>query len=137
MDIKVGGSQWEVYQPEPLSLGRSGGMGDIVPDVVQLSSSLSSSIMQTGTIPQFSAQWRSITSNRFVINMVRCHHLQLRSHPQLLCNFRWFNIQASPGHHYIIKKGVDELLAKGVIEPYSGGTGFTPTYSLFLSVQVA
>ena len=56
--------------------------------------------------------------------MVQGHHLQLRSHPPLFCNFQQFNVKAAAAHHPIIQKEVDELLAKGVIEPSSGGAGF-------------
>ena len=60
---------------------------------------------------------RSITSNRFVLNMVRGHHLQLRSHPPLFLDFWHFNVKAAAAHHSVIQKEVDELLAKGAIEP--------------------
>ena len=56
--------------------------------------------------------------------MVWCHHLQLRSCPPLFCNFWQFNVKVAAAHHPIIQKEVDELLAKGVIEPSSGGAGF-------------
>ena len=73
---------------------------------------------------KFFDQWRSITSNRFVLNMVWGHHLQHRSHPPLFCNFWQFNGKAAAAHHPVIQKEVDELLAKGVIEPSSSGAGF-------------
>ena len=73
---------------------------------------------------KFFYQWRSITSSRFVLNMVWSHHLQLRSHPPLFHNLWQFNVKAAAGHHPIIQKEVDELLAKGVIEPSSGGASF-------------
>ena len=69
-------------------------------------------------------QWRSIISNRFLLNMVQGHHLQLRPNATLFSNFQWFNIVAAAAHQPIIQKEVDELLAKGVIEPSSGGAGF-------------
>ena len=56
--------------------------------------------------------------------MVQGHHLQLQSHPPLFCNFQQFNVKAVTTHHPIIQKEVDELLAKGAIEPSSGGAGF-------------
>ena len=62
-------------------------------------------------LSHFLDQWRSITSNRFVFNMVQCHHLQLKSHLPLFCNFWQFNIKAAAAHHPIIQKEVDELLA--------------------------
>ena len=56
--------------------------------------------------------------------MVWGHHLQLRSHPPLFCNFRHFNVKTAAAHHPVIQKKVDELLAKEAIEPSSGGAGF-------------
>ena len=69
-------------------------------------------------------QWRSITSNRFVLNMVHGHHDHFWSNPPLFCNFWQFNVKAATTHYPIIQKKVDELLAKGVVEPSSGGIGF-------------
>ena len=56
--------------------------------------------------------------------MVLGHHLQLRYHPPLFHNFWQFNVKAAVAHHPIIQKKVNELLAKGAIEPSSGGAGF-------------
>ena len=56
--------------------------------------------------------------------MVQGHHLQLQSCPPLFLNFWQFNVKAATTHHPIIQKEVDELLAKGAIEPSSGGAGF-------------
>ena len=56
--------------------------------------------------------------------MVRGHHLQLESHPPLLWEFWQFNVKVAAAHHPVIQKEVDELLAKGAIEPSSGGAGF-------------
>ena len=75
-------------------------------------------------LSHFLDQWRSITSNSIVLNMVQGHHHQLRSHPSLFHNFSKFNVKASVGHHPIIQKEVDELLSKGAIEPSSGRVGF-------------
>ena len=72
----------------------------------------------------FFYQWKSITSNRFVLNMVQGHHLQLRSHTPLFHNFQQFNVKAAAARHPIIQKEVDELLAKGAIEPSLGGACF-------------
>ena len=104
-------------------------MGVGTPDVPQPSTSSSSSsstsaMFQVGMLFKFFDQWRSITSNRFVLNMVQGHHLQLRSHPPLFCDFWHFNVKAAAAHHPVIQKEVDELLAKGAIEPSSGGAGF-------------
>ena len=70
-------------------------------------------------------QWRSITSNRFVRNMVWGHHLQLRSHPPLFHNIWHFNVKEAAAYHPIIQKEVDKLLSKGAIEPSLGGAGFS------------
>ena len=59
-----------------------------------------------------------------MLNTVQGHHLQLRSHPPLFHNFQQLNVKAAAAHHPIIQKEVDELLAKGVIAPSSGGAGF-------------
>ena len=104
-------------------------MGVATPDVSQPSTSSSSSSstsapFQVGIFFKFLDQWRSITSNRFVLNMVRGHHLQLRSRPTLFHNFQHFNVKVPAAHHPVIQKEVDELLAKGAIEPSSGGAGF-------------
>ena len=56
--------------------------------------------------------------------MVKGHHLQLRPHPPLFYNLKQFNVKAAAAHHPIIQKEVVELLAKGAIEPSSGGAGF-------------
>ena len=69
-------------------------------------------------------QWRSITSNRFLLNMVWGHHLQLWPHPPLFHNFWQFNVKMAVAHHPLIQKEVDKLLAKGAVEPSSGGAGF-------------
>ena len=65
------------------------GMGVGTPDVPQPSTSSSSSsstsaTFQVGMLFKFFDQWKSITSNRLVLNMVQGHHLQLRSHPQVV-----------------------------------------------------
>ena len=58
-----------------------------------------------------------------MLNMVKGHHLQFSDHPLSFCNFKWFNIKASMAHHPIIQKEMDELLARGAIEPLTGGAG--------------
>ena len=55
--------------------------------------------------------------------MVWGHHLQLTSHPPLFCDFQHFNVKAAVAHHPV-QKEVDELLAKGAIEPPSDSAGF-------------
>ena len=86
--------------------------GDSVPDEVQVD-----------TVPQFLDQWRIIASSRFVLNMVRGHHLQLRCHPPLFCNFKWFNIKAATSYP-VRQKEVDEILVQGAVEPTTDGAGF-------------
>ena len=56
--------------------------------------------------------------------MVKVHNIQMRSQPPLFCNFQLFNIKAPVVHHPFIQKEVQELSAKGVIEPSFGGAGF-------------
>ena len=56
--------------------------------------------------------------------MVKGHHLQLWCHPPLFHNFKWFNIKAARAYHPFIPKELVELLAKGAIEPLTGGAGF-------------
>ena len=87
-------------------------------------SSSSSSVFQVGMLSYFLDQWRSIASNRIVLNMVQGHYLQLRSHFPLFLNFQQFSVKTAASHHPIIQKEVDELLAKGVIEPSSVGAAF-------------
>ena len=99
------------------------------PDVPQPSTSSSSSsstaeTFQVGMLFKIFDQWRSITSNRFVLNMVQGHHLQLRSCPSLFQDSWHFNVKVAAAHHPVIQKEVDELLANGAIDPSSGGTGF-------------
>ena len=115
----------------PVLLSQEGKVGGGVgtPDVLQPSTSSSSSsstsaTFQVGMLFKFLDQWRSITSKRFVLNMVQGHHLQLRSHPPLFCDFQHFNVKVAAAHHPVIQKESDELLAKGAIEPSSGGAGF-------------
>ena len=68
---------------------------------------------------------------QFVLNMVQGHHLQLRSHPPLFCDFRHFNVKVAAAHHPVIQKEVDELLTTGATEPSSSGACF---YSIMFVV---
>ena len=124
-----------LFPPVLLSQEGKVGMEVSTPDVPQLSTSCSSSsstsaTFQVGMLFKFFDQWKSITSNRFVLNKVWGHHLQLRSHPPLFHEFWHFNVKAA--HHPVIQKEVDELLAKGAIEPSSSGAGF---YSIMFVVS--
>ena len=75
-------------------------------------------------LPPTGLCFRSITSNRFVLNMVWGHHLQLRSCPSLFHDFWCFYVKVVTAYYPVIQKEVDELLAEGAIEPSSGGAGF-------------
>ena len=118
-----------LFPPVLLSQEGKVGVGVSAHDVPQPSTSSSfssstSAMFQVGMHFKFFDQWRRITSNRFVLNMVLGHHLQLRSHPPLFHDFWHFNVEAAAAHHPAIQKEVDELLAKGAIEPSLGGAGF-------------
>ena len=104
-------------------------MGVSTPDVPEPSASSASSSstsagFQVGMLFKFFDQRRSITSNRFVLNMVWGHHLQLRSHPPFFCDFWHFNVKAVAAHHPVIQREDDDLLAKGAIGPSFCGAGF-------------
>ena len=77
--VWVAGIQLGVNQPIPLTLGRILAEGDSILDVLQsTSSSLSSSYaLQVYTLPEFKDQWRIITSNWIVLNIVKGHHFSL------------------------------------------------------------
>ena len=88
--------------------------------LVMSQSSSSLFVVQVGSLPKFLDQWRSITPHRFMLNIVRSHHLQLRCCPPLFFYFRHFNIKATPAHLFIIQKDMDELLAMGTNEQFIG-----------------
>ena len=77
-----------------------------------------------------------MTFNRFVLNMVKCHHLHLRCHSPLFCNYKQFDINTATAHHPVIQKEVDEILVKCAIESSTGDAGFTQRYLWFLSTHV-
>ena len=92
-------------------------MGVGTPDVPQPSTSSSSSsststTFQVGMLFKFFDQWRSITSNRFVLNMVWGHHLQLKSHPPLFSDFWHFNVKAAAAHHSVIQRKLMSFLLR-------------------------
>ena len=95
--------------PVLLTLGGKGFVGISAPDV-SWSSSSSSAVFEVGMLFKFFDQWRSITSNRFVLNMVWVHHLQLQSCLPLFHNFQQFNIKVTTNHHPIIQKEVVSCL---------------------------
>ena len=87
------------------------------------SSSSTSAAFQIVMLFKFFDQCGSITSNRFVLNMVWGHPLQLWSSPPLFHDFWQFNVKVVAAHHPVIQREVDELLVKGAIEPSSGHAG--------------
>ena len=80
--------------------------------------------LHVGTLLQSLDQWKSLTSNGFVFHIVQGHYLQLRCPPILFPNLKWFNPKAALAHEAVTQKEVDELLAKGGIEPCNDGSGF-------------
>ena len=100
-----------VSPPVLLNLEEKGGKGVSAPDVPDSSASSTSpsstsAAFQVCMLFKFFDQYRSITSNRFVLAMVQGHLLQLRSHPPLFHNFLQFNVKAAAAHHPIIHKEV-------------------------------
>ena len=93
-----------VSLPVLLMLGRRGAVGVSTPNVSQSTASLSSSSLffQVGMLSHFLDQWRSIASNRFVLNMVQGYHLQLRSCSPMFHNLWQFNMKVAAAHHTII-----------------------------------
>ena len=95
--------------PVLLNLEEMRGMGVSTLDVPEpstssASSSSTSATFQVGMLFKFFDQWRSITSNRFVLNMVWGHHLQLRSCTPLFHAFQHFNVKVPAAHHPVIQK---------------------------------
>ena len=84
-----------------LIFGGKGSVGVSTPDVswCSASSSSSSTVFQVGMLFKFFNQWRSIPSNRFLLNMAQCHHLQLQLCPPLFHNFQAVKCQ---GGFYLI-----------------------------------
>ena len=111
--MRIGGNHLVVHLGVLLILRKKVVIMDDVPDVLQSTTLLtaSSSVMQVGTLPQYLDQWKSITFNRFVLNMVKGHYPQLRCHPLLFLNFKQCNIKVALAHHPVTQE-VDELLAK-------------------------
>ena len=97
---------------------------------------LSSSVVQYGALPHFLVQWRSITSNRLVLIMVKGHHVQYRAKLLLFCNFSWCNIKTALVHHPVIQKEAWELLEKLVVNHQLVVLVSIPMCLWFLSVCV-
>ena len=88
-----------------------------------VSSTSSPSIVQLGTLPHFLDN-RKALFHRFMLNMVKGHLLQLRSHPPLFCNSKQLSIKGGVTQHPVMQREADELFAKGTIEPLTGGARF-------------
>ena len=75
--VRIAGSHLVVHLVFSLIAGRMEVMGYGIPDMFQsrTSSTSSSSAVQAATHPQFLGQWRRITSNRFVLNLLMDHYL--------------------------------------------------------------
>ena len=113
--IRVAGSFLVMmHLPVSLTLRKRESLRDDIPDEFQSTtlSTSSSSIVQVGTLPHFLDQWKSITSNRFLLNMVKGHHFQLRAWSPLFCNFQLFNSKAGVAHQLIIQKEVQEFFSQ-------------------------
>ena len=83
--VQVARSLLVAVSPPVLLILAGKGLWESESDVSEYlaSSSSSSAVLQVGMLFKLFDQWRSITCNRFVLNMVGGHHLQLRSHPPL------------------------------------------------------
>ena len=137
--IRVAGSQLEVNLQVLVTLGRRGSHGGWCSWCVTVFNFITIIIITYSGqyTSKFFGYWRSIICNRFVLNMVKGHHLQLMCCPSLFHYFRQFNIKATLVHHPIIQKEVDELVAKGAIKPSPGGAGFSQMYLLLLNILLA
>ena len=122
--IRMVGNHLVMHLKVLLILQRKKILGNGIPEVLQCTTSLTSSlsVVQAGTFPYFLDQWESIITKRFVLNMLKGQHLQLKCHSLLFCNLKQLDIKASLPHCPVIHE-VDELLAKGVIELFTGASG--------------
>ena len=73
--------------------------------------------------------------SRFVLHMVKGWQLQLRCCSPLFYNFRQFNVKTTHPNHPINQE-MGELLAKGAIEPCTGGAMYIPTFKMHTIRQV-
>ena len=111
--IQVAGSLLVAVSPPVLPmLGGKGSTGAGTPDVSwsSVSSSSSFEVFQIGMLFKCFDQWRNMTSNRFVLNVVSGHYLRLESYLPLFHSFWQFNVKVATTHHPIIQKEVDEQL---------------------------
>ena len=79
--------------------------------------------MQLCALSNFLDQWKSITFNRFVVNMIKGHLHHLKCHPLLFQKLKWFNFRVLLVHYAVILEEVD-LLAKDSIKPSMRVAGF-------------
>ena len=124
--MRVAGSHLVVHLQVPLTLGRRGpwGMAFLVCYCLQFHQIILISCADWQTYKSLD-QWRNITSNRllliwievtvFSLDAIVCYSMVLN---------KWFSSSASAAHDPIMQKEVDELLAKGVWEPLTGGARF-------------
>ena len=112
--VCVGEDHQVAHLPGLLTLGTRGAVGEGICDVLQsiTTSPSSSYLVWVGTLPQFLDPWRSITSSKFVLNMVKGHHLQLSAMLYYYIILHLCKIKAGTAHHPIIHKDLDELLTK-------------------------
>ena len=68
--------------------------------------------------------------------MVKGYHLHPSCHPLLFHNFKQFNIKAVIAYCTIIKKELDQLLAKDAIKYSIGGAAFTQMFFVVLCILV-
>ena len=87
-------------------------------------------------LPKILDQCRSITSNRFVLNMVKGHHIQLGCHPPLFRNFKWFNSTAAKTHYPIIQKRLMSRYPRMPLDHQLVVLAFIQLYLLFLDALV-
>ena len=108
---------------------KKGTIRDSVPYVLQskISSPPSSSVVHVDTFPKNLDQWKSIASDRFVLNMVKIHNHQRRWYPVSFHNLKLFHMKPAMANHPIIQKEVNKLLVKHTTEPFTGGAGFYST----------
>ena len=80
--VKMPGKCLIMYLEVQLILRRKGAMG------YSISWISSSSVIQAGTLSCFLDQWKRITSNTFMLNVVKGHHLWVRCCPPLFHKFK-------------------------------------------------
>ena len=108
-------------------LGRKGPMGVSTPDVSWSSASSSSSSQQFFRLvcfSNFSINGEALHLTGLCLIWLGVTIFSFSPSLSLFGNFQQFNVKVATIHHCIIQMEMDELLAKGVIEPSSSGDGF-------------